>query len=167
MHQTRQRCTRKRVAPGTYATENKARRTEKKGGPHGRDPADPPPNRGGAVLQPSAAMCTLSATASNSRKSAGLPIRCFLLALLGLIATNAQSPSTPPPSEPSSPPGVATAGDDPTFIGSDGDAYHVSIRPSVNIRELINIRQPTTTTFMPNHDHSLRRCSATRGSTLT
>ena len=34
---------RKRVAPGTYATENKARRTEKKGGPHGRPP-DPTPH---------------------------------------------------------------------------------------------------------------------------
>ena len=38
MHQTRQRCTRKRVAPGTYATENKARRTdeERRTTRHGR-----------------------------------------------------------------------------------------------------------------------------------
>ena len=90
-------------------------------------------------------MSPLSAT--NSRNFAGLPVRCFLLALLGPIATNGQidmPPQTPLPPPPSPPPPfpppleagsgsgesvkVATAGDDPTFIGTDGVAYHVCHR---------------------------------------
>jgi len=91
-------------------------------------------------------MSPLSAT--NSRNFAGLPVRCFLLALLGPIATNGQidmPPQTPLPPPPSPPPPfpppleagsgsgesvkVATAGDDPTFIGTDGVAYHVLGEP--------------------------------------